>query len=267
MAKTIRMVATRFSLALSFGLVLSTAGLAYGSQGGDQASLRAVLADGSRSERKEAVKRIGLIPPAERDRATWFSLSAEVDRLNGEIAERRRAYELGLPLEPAGERVGDYLFEIATLLSQTEDPIVLPALLKCIDSGTKAMDAIAAFGESAASSVIALTSGDYVTRSIAIQVLTRMLERPTRHPLSVTSRTQIVAAAHQRLSDGSQPAALFSAMDLAVATGDAGLIQQVVMFSQNDAAARAVGLSNPVDIVSARRRARSALTARGIVVP
>jgi hypothetical protein len=226
-----------------------------------QETLRAILTDGSRQEREAAVKEIALIPPPQRNRETWIALGLEVGRLKADNRVRKRALITGDPVDPPSDE-GEPLFQLIDLLTESQDPIVLPALVQCIGNGNRAMDAVAAFGEQAVANVIAMSSDD---PSAALRVLTKMLEKSTRHPLSTASRRQVIEIARQRLSDAREPAPFLTAIDLAVATGDISLIQRVQSFASNEATIRATGLSDSELVTFARKRAIAALASHGIV--
>ena len=198
------------------------------------------------------------------DSATIGAAIAELDRLHQELVRRRQALEAGQPVEPDGERMFEAQVRLVQVLIKSEDPIVIRPLVSTM-VGTPVMNAVAAFGELAVADVMAAAADPYADQRInALKTLQRMLEGQVRHPLSPASMQWIIVVAQQRLLQEQSPVVIWNAVDLAAATKDPVLIDMVRRIASNGAEVRALGIIGPRDIEQTQKRARAALTARGL---
>ena len=87
-----------------------------------------------------------------------------------------------------------------------------------------------------------------------------MMDGPVRNVLSAESRQTIREIAGRRLTGEQHPAIVAGVVGLAVATGESSLIQRVRTIVSDEAAVRAFGITDPVDIARVQRSATEALT-------
>jgi hypothetical protein len=196
--------------------------------------------------------------------STIAAVIDEVNRLKEERLVRLRALRAGQRIEPQGEAGFEDLVRLVETLAQSEDPVVIRPLASTFIS-SRAMDALAAFGELAVADVMAAVSDpEPGSTTSALRVLQQMLERPVRHPLSLASIQSIIGVAQRRLSGRQSIDVVWSAVELAVATKDPSLVDRVRRMASNDSEVKAFGIRKPEDIYSIQRWAREALTVRGL---
>lgn len=246
------------------GVGIATAGLiAFAQQ--PQQELAPPLRTAGPDTRAGALAAVGGIPQQEPQSDLVYALEA-ADGLRRDLEQRRLAILAGKPLAPSPD-LGEYLFAVVNRLAQFHDPAVLGPLMAFINTGTRAMDAIADFGEEAVAEVLIVASArsDVADAGSAMLTLKRMLERVSvRHPLSADSKRRITGVANDGLRGSQTFGILFPAIQLAVATGDPVLIQRVKRLASDERAATELGIVDQRQIQALRALASKALAARGI---
>ena len=230
---------------------------------GDDTLIR-LLSMGTPEERMSAVKTIRSIAPTARSVELKSALMAELDRLAAELQARRLELRTGQPIRPWGS--SDYLFSLIDIVGEeASDPSVVPALLPFVNTGARASDAIAGFGEYAVGGVTAIAGGSSGATdsqvSSALFTLKRMLNRPLTYALSDGSRRLIVEVARQRLYGTQKPVVVGRAIELAVATGDSQLIARVRELAGDPEALEDMGIVDPSMLEYVQRRAVAELGA------
>lgn len=204
------------------------------------------LAQGSAAERAAALARIRATPVEARGPEVLPALLEELNRQSARLEARAAALREGRTVEPS-ESDGELLLDVLDLVTQhKEDPRIIPALLPFISTGNRVIDALAAFGEQSVSQVAEIAaSNDRPDADVhsALLTLQRMLQKPTRTPLSLASRQLIIKVAEMRLTGTQVPTVALAAVDLAAATSDPSLIHRLEVLSQDAGEVRALGLT------------------------
>ncbi|MBX5461823.1 MAG: hypothetical protein IRZ28_12130 [Steroidobacteraceae bacterium] len=219
------------------------------------------LAQGSAAERAAALARIRATPVEVRGPEVLPALLEELHRQSARLEARAAALREGRAVEPS-EGEGESLLDVLDLVTQHEqDPRIIPALLPFIATGNRVIDVLAAFGERSVSQVADIAASH--TRSdadvhSALLTLQRMLQKPTRTPLSADSRQLIIKVAQMRLTGTQALSVALAAVDLAAATRDPALIHRLEIVSQDAGEVRALGLTEDL-VPRLQTRAATAL--------
>jgi hypothetical protein len=231
----------------------------------DESRVLTALANGPSIERVSAIAAIKKLPVTQRSPSVLAALLQELERLRQQLEDRQFALLTGQPLAPSDDH-GEYLFSVLEVVTEhRDDPLIIRPLLPFIATGNRVVDTLAGFGELAVPDVAAIATWGLAPQTdihSALLVLRRMLERPGQHPISAASRALIARIAQERLS-GTQPVTVvMNAIDLAVATGEARLLQRVQELTTDPVAVQALGISDPELVRAIQKRANDAL-ARG----
>jgi hypothetical protein len=210
-------------------------------QSNDQTQIAHALASGTLAQREAALLRIRRTPIESRSPAVLPALFQELERQRARLRERESALESGHPLPPS-EAEGEFLIDVLDTVTQySSDPRIIRPLLPFIGLGNRIMNVLAAFGEQSVADVAVIAGSDTSSAGdvhAALTILQRMLDGPTSYPLSEQSRQRIVEVARARLTSArASNYVVPAAMRLAVATGDAQLIQLVQELARNPASA------------------------------
>ncbi len=161
-------------------------------------------------------------------------------------------------------------FDVTELVVALRDRRAIPALAGAMQTGMMVMRALAAFGEVAAPTVLAVAaSRDSPDGAVGagLWTLKLIVEGADARPLSTTTLQQVRGVARQRLSGEQGVLTLFSAIELAAALGDAdlrGLVERLAS-DGNEAVAR--GVTDPELVEQLQRRATAALARWGTPGP
>jgi hypothetical protein len=237
---------------------------AFEAQQFDESRVLEALANGPSAERVSAISAIKKLPVTQRSAPVLAALLQELERLRRQLEDRQFALLSGQPLAPSDDH-GEYLFSVLEVVTEhREDPLIIRPLLPFVATGNRVVDTLAGFGEQAVSEVAAVARSGLAPQTdvhSALLVLRRMLERPGRYPISAASKALIAKIAQERLT-GTQPATVvMNAIELAVATGDARLLQRVEQLATDPGAVRVLGISDP-ELVRAVQNKANDSTAR-----
>ncbi len=226
----------------------------------DHVRLASDVRNGSERQRDAALRAIIEIPVQQRTQPLLDALLSEVARFAEESERRWQIIEAGGTVEPV-ENVD--LATVMQALVGHEDPAVIPALVSFIGTGNMVMNALTKFGELAVADVVRASNEGRGRASPALKTLTRMLTGPVRYPLSDSSRELLTRIARQRLTGTQSTVVVWSAVELAVATGEPDLITRVQAIAESDDVVRQFGIIEPIYIEATRRRAAAALAGSG----
>ena len=212
-------------------------------------------------ERKQAgVSAIREMPATARSSRLLAALASELKRHTAEVRAPRPTRGAG-----AAETEDNYLPELLEAVVQFNDPAVVDSLVPHVGTGNMVIRKLATFGDRVVPQMVNLAlqpASEGTAESImgATYVLYRLVEREPEQPLSNQSRRAIIGVARERLQ-GNQPDYLVgSALELAVITGDQGLLNRVKALATSEAAVRSLGVSEPVYIGAIQKRATMALS-------
>lgn len=162
----------------------------------------------------------------------------------------------------------EFVAHVAHVVSQLEDPQAIPALAGALGSGsTLVPDALADFGERAASAVIRVVTDPATRRREAVAdgllSLRFMVEGAGARPLSAGTLAEIRRAAKQRLTGKQYAPTLWKAIDLAVVLGDPELRRIVESLAADRSEVVARGIEHPGLIDATKKLAAGRLAASG----
>lgn len=254
------------AVALMMGLVLCSLicepGIAQNPP--DRDRIASALSQGSSEERITAVSAILQIPAAQRGPTIRAAVVLELARYQRELEVRAAAIRAGETIAPREDH-GAYLADLLEILIDYDDPDIIDPLIPFIGTGNRVMNVLAQFGGSAlegVASVAASLESSSRDASAALTTLERMLTQPVRQPLTEQSKQRVASVAAQRLIGTQDPIVLWSAISLAVSTGDADLRARVQQIADDPDAIRDLGITQPNLIEYVQQRARSVLAAR-----
>jgi hypothetical protein len=179
----------------------------------DQEALAARLASKQWSVRREAASEILQIPAERRSPMLVTAVLNEVDRLQ----TLPGVGSLEVPKDITDRETGwDYYVDLMEVVCASNDPVVIPTIVKALDMGSPVTEALVRFGDAAAPqmfSAIQLKSHvpDFVM--MGLHIFRRMLER--HEDLSHQTRAGIEQLTEQYLSGRQYSFMLESAIDLA----------------------------------------------------
>jgi hypothetical protein len=161
----------------------------------------------------------------------------------------------------------ELLGRIATVVADFSDPASVPALASALGSGFTVIRALAAFGEQAAASVLAVvSSSDSGTDAVnhGLITLRLLVENSQTRPLRDATISSIRRATEQRLRTGKGLAVttLWWAIDLAAVLNDAQLRHSVERLATDWNEAIARGITDPQLVEQTRKRAADRLAGR-----
>jgi hypothetical protein len=223
------------------------------------------MQQGSLDQRELAIQTLRRIPLQQRDHAILEALTQELDRLAQMVRAREAALASGQSLTNE-EGIGEYLGEVIEAVAQYKDPSIIRPLLPFVGTGSIVANAIADFGNEGVADLAASISnnaGDDSNVMGALLILRRIVERQALHPITAAAKQRVVAITRQRLSGIQNPDVLASAAELAVATGDEGLIRNVRQLIDDPAEIRRHGISDAKQTTFIRSKVAAALEARG----
>lgn len=224
------------------------------------------LRSSSAADRSSAARALLKIPTAEHSPRVLPALVAALDDYSDERDERWAILDGGGTPIPRSDH-GEYVFTLLTLTIRYQDPSTISALLPFLDTGNGVINALAAFGDRSVLEIADRAAGLSTRRGIvdgAILALHRMLLGDAGGPLSASSMARIRALAERLLSGPQDPFVAASAIDLALATGDAGLRDRVQAFVDDESAIRVgLGISDGEFVEFVRARADSGLRRQG----
>lgn len=153
--------------------------------------------------------------------------------------------------------------ELLQTVVALDDPRTTPFLARNLGTNLLAVRALANFGQTAASSVLAVTNSDNssdVKVGGGLIALRMMIENASATPLSTETRARVRQAAVQFLGgERSQHLILWRAIDLAIALGDTDLRAKVRAIAGNPDEVRARGIQDPTLVAQTQQRARDRL--------
>jgi hypothetical protein len=238
-------------------LVLLGVGLKAQMRGAQE--LAAALKVGTYPERieiaREIAKRFQAPRPAELDAA----LGAELMSVSAENRERLGRL-LGGQEVPPPVGVAEYQSVLVDLVTTSENPVVIPALVSALDTGGLVRRAVVRFGEAALEPVAKVAEEGWDTAQVfgALNALAE-LSNEQRRDLSPPGRSRIEKVAAQRLVGQQHRIVAAAACRLAVATGSGSLREKVIMLANNPEEVRRLGIQSDEDIAYVRSRASRAL--------
>lgn len=259
-------------------------------QSDNQTVLIQALSSSSAKTRQEAVAAARTIPPVSRTQALQLALDQEFIRYVRETRDAPKPPS-GTPqnLNPTkrgrggrGEDLAannpkaedaakvaaaeaDYLLNLVDAIQLSTNPDLIPPLLKIIDTGSGATDALARFGDLAVPGLLAAARSKVPeSQMIGVLIVIRTMGEHTI-PLSAEHRKEVVGLLSEVL-DGklvippsSRAFDAATAVEAGVALGDPGLRKIAESIAADEGAARKYGGSAPGASVLLQQRARDAL--------
>lgn len=226
----------------------------------DQKALAQLILSADTQERARALEAARLLGPQSTGPELRAALFTALEREGGLRAQRYEAGLRGDPVEPLSDP--EFMLNAARVVADLGDPRAVPALAAALGSGHTVTRTLAAFGERAAPSVLAVATSPK-TRPTALDhaliTLRFMVEGVDEHPLSSGTLEQIRRVAAQRLTGTQDAVTLGRAIDLAVALNDSDLrrIVQAIASDRNEVIAR--GVTEPDLIERTQTRAADRL--------
>lgn len=149
------------------------------------------------------------------------------------------------------------------MVAQQKNPATIDALIPFLDTGTRVVSAVAAFGEFAVGNVVAVAGGSGGATqsqvSSALFTLQRMLTGPVDNALSDASKRMIVEVTGQRLQGIQSPAVVIRAIELDAVTRDPNLFERIRTLAENPAAVQDMGIADSSLIGRVQQKATAAL--------
>jgi hypothetical protein len=183
------------------------------------------------------------------------------------LSERERALRIGQAVPPMDEiQDPEYVLALQRVVIGLRDSLAIPALAATLGTGGRVTRALAAFGEQAAPSVVAVVtaqeSSPYAIDD-SLVALRFMLEGAADAPLSAPTLRAIRRAAELRLTEPARLAVtggtLRRAIDLAIALDDTGLRGTVEELARSPAAVAARGVTDPQMVRTIQKHAAERL--------
>jgi hypothetical protein len=206
----------------------------------------------------EAARSIGAANTGPGLRAALITALEREGRISLQRYEADRRGEALAPLEDP-----EFTAKLARVVAELRDPRSIPALTGALGTGSPPSLALAAFGEQAAPSVLAVVTAReswYELVNGGLQVLRFMVEGKQTRPLTAGTLNRIRLAAEQRLTDRPRfVTTLWRAIDLAVALDDPSLRQIVQNLASDPNESVARGVTDPKLIEQTRKRAAARL--------
>jgi hypothetical protein len=221
----------------------------------------AVLEKGSLEEREEMMARVVKVRATAKSPVLAAAIAGELIRMNAVTAERQDRMRRGIP-DPTAPGIGEYKASLIQACTQTDDPVVIDALVGVINTGNMATRALARFGPLAFERVAAVAEhgADGSKVSSALRTLMQMVELDNLPPVHKSKASDI---ARSRLT-GPQRFIVFSgAINLATALGTPDLLEEVEEIALGLRLPEIEGITDMGQREHLQRRAREALAKLG----
>jgi HEAT repeat protein len=239
--------------------------------GSHEAQILANLSSPDQTVRETALLGALAIRPPMRSPALREALAKEFLRVVRDDAGRQRRGA------PSSERDDDYLGALVQANTESDDPALIPAFVHVVRTGTMAQAALSHYGEPALRHLLPIleqadVSWDAVqgvavswdTVQGAVNSVVLMLHNQDKRPVPVDLRRRVAAAARHLLQvpKAAGPLGILPVIDLAAATGEPDLLDEVRHIAQDPSLLVGRGVpSTALDFV--KKRASEALSKRG----
>ena len=207
--------------------LLATSGAGYDTQAAAKQSVHVrevlqVLKVGTLAEREAALADVLALDAARKSVEILAAVAGELSRVNAILEAREQAWRNGKPGPAEEGDLRNYYHLLVSVVSGSENPIVIQPLIGAIETGGMARDALARFGSRAFPFVTAIARNHAEAMHIhgALLTLEKMV---TTGVLSPREKTEVVLLAAERMEGTQRDVVWSAAMKLALATGDKDL--------------------------------------------
>jgi hypothetical protein len=231
----------------------------------DQRELAQRLLSSDKRQQREALATVRTLDAQNVDENLRTALLKLLEQQNRQRREMVRTGQGTSELPESAEESAydpEFRSRVTQTVAELKDPRAIPLLVDSMGSGWVLHRTLAAFGEPAATAIIAAVAAPttpYEAVNEGLIALRFLVEDTKRRPLSPTTLQGIRKVAQQHLDGPGRPAGtgvtLRWAIDLAVATGDAALRRVVESLASNTSEIVARGITDPALIEQTRQRA------------